>query len=212
MGDQKSAAPIRSDCLVPLQERAWRHRAALAVFIGVFAFLLIADLVTKHLAFQGINIPAVIDGEARLPDRNDTVVPHVLAIRLTLNAGAVFGLGKGWKWFFVLASGVAVAAIVWFFAQSHRRERVFHVALALILAGAVGNLYDRLMWDHVRDMLYLFPGVELPFGWTWPGSHARDVYPWIFNVADVCLLAGIGLILWKSWRNPSNSAPVQAPK
>ena len=38
----------------------------------------------------------------------------------------------------------------------------------MILAGALGNLWDRVMYDAVRDLFLLFPGVNLPFGWSWP--------------------------------------------
>ncbi|NJS15352.1 MAG: hypothetical protein HC788_13065, partial [Sphingopyxis sp.] len=66
--------------------------------------------------------------------------------------------------------------------------------LGLVLAGALGNLYDRVVYGAVRDMLHMFPGVELPFGWTWPNG-LRDVWPWVFNGADVSLLVGVGVLL-----------------
>ena len=47
------------------------------------------------------------------------------------------------------------------------------------------------MYDAVRDLFLLFPGVNLPFGWSWPGG-ARGLYPWIFNAADVYLVLALG--------------------
>jgi len=114
----------------------------------------------------------------------------------------VFGLGRGAQWLFVLISLVAIAIVLISFARSQARNRWLHIALALILAGALGNLYDRLRFCAVRDMLYLFPDVRLPFGWAWPGTGLRDVYPWIFNIADVALVCGVLLVLALSWAQP----------
>ncbi len=50
----------------------------------------------------------------------------------------------------------------------------------------------------MRDLLHMFPGVEMPLGFAWPfmgGQAAREVWPWIFNLADVWLLAGVGILL-----------------
>ena len=62
-------------------------------------------------------------------------------------------------------------------------SRLFHVGLAMILGGALGNLYDRFMWQEVRDfvVVYYWPGKE------WPA----------FNVADSMIVVGVILILWR---------------
>lgn len=122
------------------------------------------------------------------------LVPDVLALRLTLNRGAVFGLGQGYGWVFVSFTVLALVAIGAFFIKSPVSFWPAHLSLTLIAAGALGNLYDRLLFPGVRDMLCLFPDVEMPFGWHWPGGE-RAIYPWIFNPADVYLLAGITVIL-----------------
>jgi signal peptidase II len=69
-----------------------------------------------------------------------------------------------------------------------------HAALGLVLAGALGNLYDRVVYGAVRDMLHMLPGVRLPMGLRWPNGH-DEVWPWIFNIADVSLLLGVGVLL-----------------
>jgi lipoprotein signal peptidase len=45
----------------------------------------------------------------------------------------------------------------------------------------------------------MLPGWELPFGWSWPGNSTPDVFPWVFNVADVLLLAGMGIFVVTSF-------------
>ncbi len=61
----------------------------------------------------------------------------------SFNAGALFGLGEGMSFVFILASVLALLFVVYLFACSTRRQWGMHVALGLILAGALGNLYDR---------------------------------------------------------------------
>ncbi|MCH8259484.1 MAG: signal peptidase II, partial [Planctomycetes bacterium] len=81
---------------------------------------------------------------------------------------------------------------------------------ALILAGAIGNLYDRVMFGMVRDMLWLFPGVKLPFGLTWPGGGSDELYPWVFNIADASLLVGLGILMLGMYREDKKSAKKKA--
>jgi len=67
---------------------------------------------------------------------------------------------------------------------------------------SVDNAVERsmdatFMYSAVRDMLYLFPGVKLPFGLRWPGGNGQgsnELYPWIFNLADAVLLIGLVFI------------------
>jgi signal peptidase II len=80
-----------------------------------------------------------------------------------------------------------------------------HLALGLITAGALGNLYDRAMYHGVRDMLrflcfhfHVAPVTIL--GYTYPSGPAApdgafDWYPYIFNIADVCLCVGVPLLI-----------------
>ena len=110
-----------------------------------------------------------------------TVIPHVLSLKLTANPGAVFGIGAGQRWLFVTISVMATLVVLAVFYRSRPRAWASHVSLGLILAGALGNLYDRVVFAAVRDMLWLFPGTGL--------------WPWVFNIADVSLLTGVGLML-----------------
>lgn len=119
----------------------------------------------------------------------------LLDFRLVLNSGAVFGIGAHQRWFFVTFSAVAIAVAVWIFGwRTNVRDHLLHIGIALILAGAIGNLWDRLMFGRVRDFLHMLPGWKLPFGLAWPGGNA-EMWPWIFNVADVMLLAGMAVVL-----------------
>ncbi|MBI1367469.1 MAG: hypothetical protein GC162_02320 [Planctomycetes bacterium] len=187
------------------------HPGAVALFVLVCVAALAIDLGIKHWAFEvfppdGVDIPAVLAGREGIPDKSAAIVPGVLAIKLTLNQGAVFGMAQGQRWFFILATFIALGVVGYFFSTTTADQSFVHIALALILAGALGNLYDRLMYAAVRDMFWLLPGVMLPFGWRWPNSHTSDIYPWLFNAADAYLLVGIVMILIRSLFTPKKPA------
>jgi lipoprotein signal peptidase len=79
------------------------------------------------------------------------------------------------------------AILIWIIAPA-RAPRWETAAKALILGGAIGNFWDRLHWDAVRDWIDVYFGnIE---GWHWP----------TFNVADMALVGGIGVLLLLSFR------------
>lgn len=165
---------------------AGRSPRAIVLFVITVLVLLGSDLLFKRWSF------------GHVPPEGTSVIASVLSMDLTENRGAVFGIMQGQRWFFVLASVGAAAFIGWFFIHTRADEWAAHAALAFILGGAMGNLYDRVNLGAVRDMLHLFPGVQLPFGWRWTGG-STELYPWIFNLADVYLLVGIGVTLLRSF-------------
>lgn len=93
------------------------------------------DLWTKHLAFQHLSVDP--------RDEAGVVVENIMALRRSLNPGALFGLGKGLVPLFIVASILALTFVLYMFRHSTRDRRSLHVALGLVLAGALGNLYDR---------------------------------------------------------------------
>ena len=190
----------------PSERLARRAPRAIARFVLTFVLLLTADLVIKSLSFEHVaDAPIALERDANgqlppIPPHDAVIViPKVLALQLTLNRGAVFGLGQGGRWFFVGVGLIAVVVIPIAFARSRASQWFLQVVLAAVLAGALGNCYDRLMVGAVRDMFLLFPGVTLPFGWTW-GGGADGLYPWLFNLADVCLVVGIIILIILMYR------------
>ncbi|MBL4699987.1 MAG: signal peptidase II [Phycisphaeraceae bacterium] len=165
-----------------------------------------ADLLIKYWSFENVAGSAVqLQAAARnvpqqIPYHDPMqVVPYVLSLRLTLNTGAIFGIGKGAQWVFVAVSVIATGLICFLFWRSAVKAYPVHICYALILGGALGNMYDRVVYNAVRDMFWLFPGVHLPFGLNWPGGNT-EVYPWLFNVADAALIVGVlTLMLLVQW-------------
>jgi signal peptidase II len=162
------------------------------------------DLATKSWSFAAVaGEPVVLDydevvtGAFTVPwhEGQRVVTGDLLDFHLVLNRGAVFGIGQGRRAIFVgftlMAVAVAVAVFGWW---TQARSHLAHVAIGLILAGGLGNLYDRVVIGAVRDFLHMMPRWELPFGLAWPGG-TTEVFPWVFNVADVLLLLGMTLLL-----------------
>lgn len=158
------------------------------------------DLGTKAWAF------AVLPNSG--PDGH-RFIPDWLHFTITTNRGAVFGWGEGNRVLFVGVSIAAIAFLTWLFATSGR-QRLYQFILGMLLAGVLGNLHDRIVYGHVRDMIYALPN------WTWPGTwvipfidypgRERLVFPWVFNVADVLLCTGVGLLVVYSLFQPRREA------
>jgi len=112
--------------------------SALAHWPSQFRFWLTAvlfaalDLWSKNWAFSSLPLE---DGRV--------IIPGFLEFRRSLNDGAVFGSFTGYVGVFIVASLFALLFVLYLFAKSTPRQRVLHVALALVLSGALGNLYDR---------------------------------------------------------------------
>jgi len=96
---------------------------------GVILWL---DLWSKHQIFKTLSADTAV-----------TVWGSVLEFRRSLNDGAVFGSFTGYTTLFIIASTLALCFVLYLFMRSSRRQWLLHLSLAMILAGAIGNLYDR---------------------------------------------------------------------
>ena len=199
--DPDPQPPIEpSELAVPARRspRAW------IVLLIVVVVGLTGDLVSKRLAFERVadapvelRYDEVVSGSFTIPWHQgvEVVSPDLLDFRLVLNRGAVFGVGQGRRAVFVVFTLAAIVVAIGVFGWWTRADAfVAHLAIGLVLAGGLGNLYDRVSIGAVRDFFYMFPRRELPFGLSWPGG-TTEIFPWVFNLADVELLVGMGLLL-----------------
>ncbi len=139
---------------------------------------LIADLWTKAWA------QATLEGKSSW-----VIIDDVLSLYYSTNKGALFGMGQHLTGLFVAASLAALLFVLYVFAKSTTGQRSFHIALGMILTGALGNLYDRLFnGGEVRD----FIKIELHIG-------SLELWPWIFNVADMLLVCGVSILMLNIW-------------
>lgn len=185
---------------------AWRSRSAWLALLLVAVLGLVIDLSSKSLAFRMLGpVPVLIERDRVIqtrdlgtlipPGSRREVIPGFFDLTLVLNPGAVFGMGAGKRVYFIVFTIGAVAFALWMFATwTSAKDRASHVAIGLILAGGLGNLYDRLVFACVRDFLHPLPGVMLPFGWSWPWG-GREVWPYVSNIADLWLLVGIAILM-----------------
>ncbi|MGJ8635904.1 MAG: signal peptidase II [Phycisphaerales bacterium] len=190
-------------------KRAWTW------LLGTLVFGVITDLVSKSLAFAKVTeFPVHIERSHVLAEDNlgnlipyhepVVVIPKVLEFTLVLNPGAVFGIGAGQRWFFIIFTLIAMIVSVVLFAKwTKARDWTAHAGFGLIIAGGLGNLYDRIIFGCVRDFIHPLPGMKLPFGITWPNGGSDEVWPYVSNVADLYLLIGIGLLLIFTWKQPA---------
>lgn len=115
---------------------------------------------------------------------------------LAFNRGAAFSFladGSGWqRWLFAVIAVVASVAMLWFLRRGGRA--LFCAGLALIIGGALGNLYDRITLGHVVDFVLL---------------HWRGWYYPAFNVADSAITIGAAALIVDSFRErrPRRPAP-----
>jgi signal peptidase II len=180
-------------------------------FFLVSAFGLGIDLFSKSWVFATLGYPM------RTSDWSWTcgLLWGRFSIRLSthFNQGALFGIGQGWGWMFALLSCVAAAGIVYFlFVRGEARSWWLTVTLAMILAGAMGNLYDRLYLHGcenaqgqplygVRDFLdCTIPMLRVE--WPFRVSLVPEYHWPVFNLADSFLVTGAIMLTLGSLFSP----------
>jgi len=153
----------------------------LAPWLGLSALLVALDQITKIVIRHALDAGSTIE-----------VFPPVVTLVLAYNPGAAFSFlatGSGWqRYFFVIIAALA-SALILYMMNKHRADRFLCFSLALVLAGAVGNLIDRLWYGAVVDFVLV----------RWPGGP-RLFDPWpAFNLADSCITIGAVLLIWDSF-------------
>lgn len=106
------------------------------------------------------------------------------------NTGAAFSLfadQPGWQRGFFVAVALIASSVILYLLRKTAGRRMFSAALALILGGAIGNVYDRIAYGHVIDFLDVFVA-----GWHWPA----------FNIADSAISVGAVMLILDSLRKP----------
>ena len=171
----------------------FRSPAALTCFLLTIVIGVALDQWSKVVAFDRLSSGVIrTDESVRVVDpRTVAFIPGWLHFDVTANPGAVFGIGQGQRALFVAVSVAAILFILYLFATSDR-QRVYQVILGMLMAGVLGNLYDRLEFGYVRDMIHALP--------DWP-----RLFPWIFNVADSLLCVGVVLMIIYSFLHKPES-------
>jgi len=123
------------------------------------------------------------------PDRPRTLISGFFSLVNVTNTGAAFGSFRNNNTFFIVISSVALLVVLVLLLRQRLPDVWRDVSLALLLAGILGNLTDRLLYGHVIDFL-LF-NLHVPHANPWPA----------FNVADSCIsIAVVLFIIHSFWR------------
>lgn len=143
-------------------------------WLWLAGLVIVIDLLTKWVANDQLMVYQQVP-----------IIEGLFSITLAFNSGAAFSFladAGGWqRWFFIaIAVGVSAMLIVWM-SRLPRAKAMEAIALSLILGGALGNLYDRIVHGHVIDFIL----VHWQDQWYFPA----------FNVADSAITVGAGLLI-----------------
>jgi signal peptidase II len=167
----------------PRGPRPARLRRLKVVALVLIVAGVVVDLTTKAWMQDYL----AMDPNDKTSTLRKEIVPGFFGLEGTWNPGVTFGLAKGQtEWIFAF-TGLAIVGLVLWLLGTRTPSRALHVGLALVLSGAVGNLYDRWNWHEVRDFLLIHTGPITSPSWKWPN----------FNAADSFIVVGVGLILWE---------------
>jgi signal peptidase II len=151
-------------------------------WLSLSAVVIAIDVYTKHLIQQAFQY-----GEhLQITSFFDLVRFH--------NEGAAFSFlasQGGWQHFFFTSIAILASVVIMYLLHKNTEQKLFCFALALVLGGALGNLYDRLTLGYVVDFLFFH-------------YHGYDYYWPAFNVADSAITGGVGLLLLDSFKKPQS--------
>jgi signal peptidase II len=151
-------------------------RPKFAILFVTLPVVLVLDVITKRWALEAL---ATQRGE---------LLGGLVPLTLAFNKGAAFGIsiGDDSRWFFVPVTILALGLLYMLIRQAAEDDYLRISAVALVVSGALGNLYDRVRWgEGVVD--FIGP-VDLGF-WDFP----------IFNVADMAITCGAILLAFSFW-------------
>lgn len=136
--------------------------------MAIIVAVLVVDLVTKYVF------------DARLENGESvTVIPKLFNFRIVHNYGAAWGMLAGKQVFLIVLTFVFLAIFIYYYIREKNKSWLLNVTFGFLFAGCLGNLYDRLFFGYVRDM------IEFDFWKSFP----------IFNFADVALSVGVVLLI-----------------
>lgn len=162
------------------------HPPAGLLFLTTLGVILAADLSTKYATFKflGATIFIAPDGTPAITATNAYPLFPGLALEAALNLGAFNGWFAQMPWLLIGISALALPICAYVALKAPHRSTSLILSLAFIASGALGNLYDRLLYGGVRD----FIRCSIEIGdreWVWPN----------FNIADSAIVCGVALIL-----------------
>jgi signal peptidase II len=150
-------------------------------WLALTTLIVAVDQLAKYAAVQGLAAGKAVE------------VTSFFNLVLVYNAGAAFSFlsdAAGWQRALFIAIALIASAWIVYLLRKYPQQRLFALALALVLAGAVGNVIDRIRIGAVIDFLDFHA-----LGYHWPA----------FNVADSAITCGAALLIWDALRPKETS-------
>jgi len=145
-----------------------KHIIPAITALSVFAI----DAITKNIAMNSLGYYKSFD-----------YLGGFLRFDLTYNRGGVFGIMQGYQHLFLVVSIIVLIIMIIYYFYEKKMPQAFRIALALIIGGAAGNIFDRLIPGRTGVVDFISIGVD-------------GVYRWpTFNVADMVIIAGALLLI-----------------
>ncbi|MDC9581102.1 signal peptidase II [Xenorhabdus sp. PR6a] len=158
-------------------------------WLWLVVVVLILDLGSKHLVLQHFTLYESIP-----------LIPY-FNLTYAQNLGAAFSFladKGGWqRWFFALVAVAITVVLLVMLYRSNARQKLSNIAYALVIGGALGNLFDRLVHGFVVDFIDFYVGQ-----WHFP----------TFNIADSAICIGAALIIIESFISPDDKDKKVASK
>lgn len=146
-----------------------KNNRSIATSVAVLAaavLLLAVDQITKFFVLRDLQ-----------PVGSVTLIPGLLELAYVENTGASFGLFKNLMWLVVTITVVAIIAIVVLLFRYKKHSFFSYTTSALLIAGGIGNLIDRMVHGFVVDFIHVM------------------FFDYIFNFADCCITVGAVLFI-----------------
>jgi signal peptidase II len=160
------------------------HNIRWTKWLGISAIIFVLDQITKYAMTSNF-----ADYESK------TILPFFNLV-LTYNKGAAFSFlsnASGWQREFFIVITIIITMVLLWMMRANQQNRLLSIALALVIGGAMGNLYDRVLHGQVTDFIQIHAMgfMNLP---PWPA----------FNIADSAICVGAALLIWDSFRSSNN--------
>ncbi|HFI0578917.1 TPA: signal peptidase II [Streptococcus suis] len=122
-------------------------------------------------------------------DTVEPFLPGFMSLAYLRNYGAAWSILQNQQWFFTIVTIAAVTALIWYYIKQIQGNIWTLFSLSLMIAGALGNFIDRIRLGYVVDMFHL-DFISFP----------------VFNVADICLSVGVGILFICIMKEESNGS------
>ena len=136
-------------------------------------YIIIACVIVLDMVLKAVLVP-----QDQSKWQNVDIIKNVVSITPARNIGAGFSILEGKLWFLITITIIFMIILAIFDIMYQKKSKMFGISTALVMAGAVGNLIDRILFGYVRDFISL-DFINFP----------------VFNIADMALTFGIILLV-----------------